>query len=62
MDMETQRESTENDAIKHFALLNVLGGQNEKTVGGIAWSALQIKRADPNFDHMGFWKSLSKED
>ena len=47
-----QSETAENEAIKHFALFNVLGGQREQTVGGIPWSSLQIKRKDKNFNHL----------
>ena len=36
--------------------------QKEKSIGGIPWSTLKVKRSDPNFDHMNFYKSLSKED
>ena len=39
----------------------MLSGQQKK-VGGIPWSTLKVKRTDPNFDHMAFWKKLSKED
>ena len=57
-------EVAKEDAIKHFALFNVLGGQKEKekTIGGIPWSTLQIKRKDKSFNHMEFWKTLSEED
>ena len=44
----------------------VLSGQIDssflKEVGGISWGELKVKRQDPDFDHMAFWKALTQED
>ena len=61
----SKKSQSEQESVKQI-ITYVLSGQIDnsflKEVGGIKWSELKVKRQDPNFDHMSFWKALAKED
>ena len=57
----SKKGQAEQESVRQI-ITYVLSGQQEAEVGGIPWSDLKVKRQDPSFDHMAFWKALTKED